>query len=131
MWLGLGLRRIGLLRTPEETSPPEVIQRANALAAELTRIGHDHEDALVAIHGDPALRAMHESFLPEKPRHRLGDVDVDAAVAAAKLNDAETIEDACAWLKPRERVSVLADRALIAMLVRLPSAVGAAQRPAG
>ena len=76
----------------------------------------------MAIHSDPALRAVHEAFLPEKPRHRLGDVDVDAAVAAVKLNDAETVEDACAWLKPRERVAVLADRALIAMLAQLPSA---------
>ena len=123
LWIGLGMKRIGLLRTPEETSPPQVVARANALAAELARAGHDHDDALLAIHADPALRAMHEAYLPEKPRHRLGDVDVDAAVAAAKLNDAESIEDACAWLKPRERVAVLADRSLIAMLARLPSAV--------
>ena len=126
LWLGLGMRRIGLLRTPEETSPPEVVQRANALSDELARVGHDHEDALIAIHADANLRAIHEAFLPETPRHRLGDVDVDAAVAAAKLTDAETIEDACAWLKPKERVAVLADRALIAMLARLPTAVQSA-----
>jgi membrane glycosyltransferase len=126
LWLGLGLKRIGLLRTPEETSPPEVVERANALSDELARAGHDHEDALLAIHGDPELRAIHEAFLPEKPRHRLGDVDVDEAVAAVKLNDAETIEDACAWLKPKERVAVLADRALITLLARLPTAAEAA-----
>jgi membrane glycosyltransferase len=129
LWIGLGLRRVGLLRTPEETSPPEVVVRANALSAELARAGHDHEDALIAIHADPQLRAMHEAFLPEKPRHRLGDVDVDSAVAAAKLNDAETLEDACAWLKPRERVAVLADRALVAMLARLPNAGGVLAPP--
>ena len=71
---------------------------------------------------------MHEAFLPEKPRHRLGDVDVDIAVARVKLNDAETVEDACAWLKPKERVAVLADRGLIAMLARLPFAADAGQR---
>jgi membrane glycosyltransferase len=128
LWLGLSLKRIGLLRTPEETSPPEVVQRTNALSDELARTGHDHEDALLAIHGDPCLRALHEAFLPEKPRHRLGDVDVDAAVAAVKLDDAETIEDACAWLKPKERVAVLADRALIARLARLPTAAEAASK---
>jgi membrane glycosyltransferase len=122
LWLGLGMRRIGLLRTPEETDPPAVVRRANSLADELALTGHDDDDALVAIHADPGLRAIHEAFLPEKPRHRLGDVDVDTAVAAAKLNDAETIEDACAWLKPRERVAALADHALIAMLARLPNA---------
>ena len=127
LWIGLGLRRMGLLRTPEETSPPEVVKRANALADELARVGHDDEDALVVVHADPAFRAIHEAFLPEKPRHRLGDVDVDEAVAAIKLNDAETMEDACAWLKPRERLAVLGDRTLIAMLTRLPTAAAFAE----
>jgi membrane glycosyltransferase len=65
LWLGLGMRRLGLLRTPEETSPPQVVERANALAAELARTGNDHDDALQAIWADPALRGTHESFLPE------------------------------------------------------------------
>ncbi len=131
LWLGLGMKRIGLLRTPEETSPPEVVRRANALADELARTGHDHEDALIVVHADSCFRAVHEAFLPEKPRHRLGDVDVDEAVAAVKLNDAETIEDACAWLKARERTAVLGDRALIAMLARLPTAAGFAAANGG
>ena len=125
LWIGLGLKRIGLLRTPEETSPPAVVTRANALADELARVGRDHEDGLVAIHSDQPFRAIHETFLPERPRHRLGDVDIDMAVAAVKLSDAETLEDACAWLKPKERVAVLGDRGLIAMLARLPLAAEA------
>jgi membrane glycosyltransferase len=124
--LGLAMRRMGLLRTPEETSPPAVVERANMLAAELALTGDDHDDALQAIAADPALRAVHESFLAEAPRRRRGDVDIEIAVAAAKLNDAQTLEDARAWLSPRERVAVLGDRALIAMLARLPSA---AERP--
>jgi membrane glycosyltransferase len=120
--LGLGLRRMGLLRTPEETSPPHVVQRSNALAAELALTGGDYDDALQAIWADPALRAAHESFLAESPRRRRGDIDVETAVAAAKLNDAQTIEDARAWLNGRQRLAVLGDRALIAMLARLPNA---------
>ena len=127
LWIGLGLRRVGLLRTPEETSPPSVVLRANALAGELARSGRDDEEALISIHSDPAFRAVHESFLPERPRHRLGDVDVDLAVATVKLNDAETVEDACAWLKPKERVAALGDRGLIAMLARLPLAAEASE----
>jgi hypothetical protein len=38
-----------------------------------------------------ALRAAHELFLAETPRRRRGDVDVETAVAAAKLNDAQTL----------------------------------------
>jgi membrane glycosyltransferase len=68
-----------------------------------------------------ALRAAHESFLATTPRRRRGDVDVAIAVAA-KLNDAQTLEDARAWLNSRERLAVLNDRALIAMLARLPNA---------
>ena len=41
--IGLAMRRIGLLRTPEETSPPAVVGRANMLAAELALTGRDHE----------------------------------------------------------------------------------------
>jgi len=130
LWIGLGLKRMGLLRTPEETSPPAVVQRANALADELSRLGRDDEDALLSVHDDAGFRAIHEAFLPEKPRHRLGEVDIDAAVAAMKLNDAETVEDACAWLKPKERVAVLADRGLIAKLAHLPSAAEAQEREA-
>jgi membrane glycosyltransferase len=113
---------MGLLRTPEETSPPPVVGRANALAAELALTGGDYDDGLQAIWADPGLRAAHESFLAESPRRRRGDVDVETAVAAAKLNDAQTLEDACAWLNARQRLAVLGDRALIAMLARLPNA---------
>ena len=63
-----------------------------------------------------ALRAAHESFLAETPRRRRGDVDVETAVAAAKLNDAQTLEDARDWPNSRERLAILNDRALIAML---------------
>ena len=127
LWIGLGFKRLGLLCTPEETAPPPVVRRANALARELAADGRDDEDALVSIHGDPSFRSIHEAFLPDKPRHRLGEVDVNDAIAAVKLNDAETIEDISAWLKPKERLAVLGDRALLAMLARLPSAAGAAQ----
>ena len=84
LWLGLGFKRLGLLRTPEETTPPAVVRRANALADELARTGRDHDDALLSLHADPAFRAVHEAFLPEKPRHRLGAVDVDLAIASAE-----------------------------------------------
>jgi membrane glycosyltransferase len=99
-----------------------VVGRANALAAELALTGADHDDGLQAIWADAALRTAHESFLAESPRRRRGDVDVETAVAAAKLNDAQTLEDACAWLNARQRLAVLGDRALIAMLARLPNA---------
>jgi membrane glycosyltransferase len=84
--LGLGMRRMGLLRTPEETSPPPVVGRANALAAELALTGGDHDDGLQAIWADAALRAAHESFLAESPRRRRAHEDENNSVTPAKQN---------------------------------------------
>jgi membrane glycosyltransferase len=120
MWIGVGLRRLGLLVTPEEVTTPSIIARANALAAELALTGHDDDDGLRAIAAEAEFRRVHEAFLPDAVRHRRGEIDVDEAVAVAKLNDARSVEEACAWLKPKERLAVLGDRALIALLARLP-----------
>ncbi len=100
MWIGVGLRRLGLLTTPEETQTPPIVARANALAKELALTGGDDEDGLRAVAGDAAFRQRHEMFLPDAGRHRRGEIDVDEAVAIAKLNDARSVEEACAWLKP-------------------------------
>jgi membrane glycosyltransferase len=120
LWIGVALRRLGLLTTPEETSPPAIVQRANALSIELARTGHDGDDGLRAIHGDPAFRTQHELFLPSAARRRRGEIDVEEAVATAKLNDAKSLEEIIAWLRPKERMALLHDRALISLLVRLP-----------
>ena len=125
--IGLFLKRLGLLTTPEERAPPPIALRANALATELARTGYDEADGLQALHDDPAFRELHDAFLPEGSNRRRGDVDVDRAMAAAKLNEAQTIGEACAWLKRRERAAVMSDRALLSLLVRLP-AEGEAQR---
>jgi membrane glycosyltransferase len=121
LWIGVALRRLGLLTTPEETLAPNIVQRSNALSLELASTGHDGDDGLRSVHGDAAFRLQHELFLPSAPRRRRGEVDVEEAVATAKLNDAKSLEEVIAWLKPKERMALLNDRALIALLVRLPA----------
>ena len=118
--IGLALRKLGLLSTPEETAPPPIATRANALARQLAAEHNDHIDCIRLIHADPAFRTAHEDFLPEYRRRAKGDINPDRALAEAKLNDAETIDDAIAWLKPKERMVALHDRALIDMIARLP-----------
>jgi membrane glycosyltransferase len=118
--LGLWLKRHKLLVTPEEGDPPAVALRANALQAEFDAAGYDDADGLRALHADPALREVHERMLPENPSRRRGEIEPDRAVAQAKLVDAETIDDAAIWLKPKERMVVLHDRALVALLASLP-----------
>ncbi|MFO1114586.1 MAG: glucans biosynthesis glucosyltransferase MdoH [Beijerinckiaceae bacterium] len=120
--LGLGLKRIGLLQTPEEKNVPPIADRANALGRELAAEHDDHIDCIRLIHADAAFRAAHEAFLPDYRRRAKGDITPERALAEAKLNDAESIEDAIAWLKPKERMVALHDRALIDVIARLPSA---------
>ncbi|MBV8766860.1 MAG: glucans biosynthesis glucosyltransferase MdoH [Hyphomicrobiales bacterium] len=124
--LGLGLRRAGLLLTPEERSPPAIVARANALTEELSALGIDETDGLRVVHGDLTIRQRHIQLLPEAPRRTRGEVDPHRAVAEAKLIDAETFEEASSWLKGRERNIVLGDRALIILLAALPSEAPAA-----
>ena len=131
LWIGVGLRRLGLLTTPEETHTPAIITRANALTLQLTRDGRDGDDGLRAVASDAAFRESHELFLPDASRRQRGAVDANEAVAIVKLNDARSVEEAAAWLKPRERLAVLSDRALIAMLARLPATVEPAAETEG
>ncbi|HEV2571049.1 MAG TPA: glucans biosynthesis glucosyltransferase MdoH [Beijerinckiaceae bacterium] len=119
LWIGLALRRLGILVTPEETTPPRVATRAGELTAELTPDETVEVDSIKAVHGDSKFRALHESMLPSLDRHKRGVIDPHRAVAEAKLNDAETISEAADWLKPRERMIVLHDRSLLNLLSRL------------
>ena len=119
-WLGLAFRRAGVLTTPEETTTPPIAKRGKALSRALARAGEDEVNGLLALHGDPELRLLHEEWLPaRKPRQR-GVISTDRAMAEAKIADAETIEDAVKWLNRGERLVTLSDRALIGMIARLP-----------
>lgn len=117
--LGLWLKRHKLLVTPEEGDPPAIALRANALQEEFAKAGFDEADGLKALHADPRLRAEHDMMLPEGHPRRRGEVEPERAVAQAKLVDAETIDEAAIWLKPRERMVVLHDRALVGLLSSL------------
>ena len=118
--IGLWLKRRGLLLTPEETTPPPIAGRANTLAKALERRGEDDADGLAVLHRDSGFRECHEAMLPKGQRRKRGDIPQERALAEAKLNDAETLEDAMAWLHPKERMVVMHDPALLALLVRLP-----------
>ncbi len=119
--IGLWLKRHKLLLTPEEGEPPQIVLRANALQAEFAAAGYDEADGLTALHADAELRHAHELMLPDAQPRRRGEIEPDRAVAQAKLVDAEAIEDAAIWLKPKERMVVLHDRALIGLLASLPA----------
>lgn len=116
---GLALKKLGLLVTPEEASPPAVVTDANALQLQNAERGFDDRDALVALYADHALRERHEAMLPHRPHRSRGEFDADRVMAEAKIIDATTIGEATAWLKPKERMIVLNDRALLHLAMRL------------
>jgi membrane glycosyltransferase len=129
-WLGLVFRRAGVLVTPEESITPSVAKRGRALYKVLARAGEDEGNGLMELHNDPQLRALHEAWLPTRKSRQRGQITADRAVAEAKLADAETIEDAVAWLNRGERLVTLGDRALIGMAANLPHRAGADAKPA-
>jgi membrane glycosyltransferase len=116
---GLVLKRLGLLMMPAERQPPEIARRANALQAENARLGFDDEDSLAVLFRDRAFRERHEAMLPHGSHRQRGEFDADRVLAEAKVIDAETLEEASRWLKPKERMIVLHDRALLHLAMSL------------
>jgi membrane glycosyltransferase len=60
-------------------------------------------------------------MLPHRPHRARGEFDSERVMAEAKIIDAEKLDEALAWLKPKERMVVLNDRALLSLAMRLKS----------
>jgi membrane glycosyltransferase len=119
--IGLALRRVGLLVTPEEQQSPPVVARANALTVEIAD-AEPPVDSLALLCDDPTFRLAHEAYLPDTARRRRGDIAPEWALAEAKLIEARTVDEALGWLHPKERMAILLDSVLIERLVGLPRA---------
>jgi len=105
---GRRMRRHKLLLTPEETAPPEILRRANALAAEFA--GEDESpDAIARLFAEPALLAAHRAMLPPAAARRRGDIEVALVVGLAKLDECTTLAEASAALTRTETMALLTD----------------------
>lgn len=118
--IGRGLRKLGLLLTPEERGAPSVLLRANELAAEGPAVKDD--DALRLLVSDPHLRDVHFRMLGTPVRRRKGEVDVHLAVARAKIEDADDRDEAIAVLGKKEVFAVLAQADALERLLAKPAA---------
>ena len=115
---------VGLLRTPEEGAPPEVLVRANELAATSPR--QAPVEAMTLLRTDPALLAAHEAMIAGTSMRPRGEYDINRLVGAAKVDDSATQEEAVDLLTSREKYAVLGDGpALRALLAKPYSAKGA------
>jgi membrane glycosyltransferase len=114
-----GVSNSGLFRTPEQTAPPQVLVRANELA---NISGEAIECALLELRNDPRLLDAHLINLPgDKPRNR-GQINPHLAIARAKIEDAETFDEARGYLTPREEFAVLGSPNILGKMVAMPRA---------
>ncbi|MBR1251372.1 glucans biosynthesis glucosyltransferase MdoH [Bradyrhizobium sp. AUGA SZCCT0169] len=105
-----------LFKTPEETSPPQVLLRANELASASHRAV---SCPLLELRRDADLREAHLGNLSgPRPRNR-GEVDPHLAIARAKIEDAETFDEAATFLSPRETFAALHSPAVLGALMDL------------
>ena len=102
---GLALRRLGLLRIPEEAAPPPVLARALALQAAGREAAPG--DSLRRLLADPALMAAHRAMLPPARVPGRDPFDPLLALGLAKLDEAATLDAALALLTLPERAAVL------------------------
>jgi membrane glycosyltransferase len=108
--------RSKLFATPEQTAAPKVLRRANELT-------YASDQAICCslqeLRNDPDLLAAHLRSLAVIPRNR-GQVDPDLAVARAKIEDAESFDEAVGYLNRRETFAVLSSGASLQELLELP-----------
>jgi membrane glycosyltransferase len=94
----------GLLITPEQTAPPDVLVRANELANDSD---HVVVPALMELGSDRQLLESHLANLPDERQRIRGQIDPHLAIARAKIEDADNFEEALSFLTTREAVAIL------------------------
>jgi membrane glycosyltransferase len=104
---GRRLRSRKLLLTPEESEPPRILERANALSNSFASADPRH--AIERLFADPALLAAHRAMLPQGVSRKRGDVEVDLVIGLAKLEDCTSLPEAAAALTRGEMMAVLSD----------------------
>ncbi|MBH0239564.1 glucans biosynthesis glucosyltransferase MdoH [Methylobrevis sp. L22] len=122
--VGRFIRRLGLLRTPEEkNTPPIRLAMSEARPAYTEAIAS--APSLLDVVRDPASLAVHLAVtdrMLERPR---GKIDPVEAMAAAKIADARTIDEAVSFLDKRESAILLGTPPLMEVLAGLPQKTAA------
>ena len=118
--LGLALKKVRLLMTPEEGTPPTIVHRIKVFQNYNTAQGYNELDGLVALKKSKELTNLHLALLPKEEERTRGQVDTDLAVAELKIRDANSVYEASLWLSPRERTALLKNRNLLDKLLKLP-----------
>jgi membrane glycosyltransferase len=106
-----------LFRTPEQTSPPKVLTRANELA---NATDEPIACPLRELCNDPRLLDAHLMNLPEDRQRNRGQINPHLAIARAKIEDAESFDEALGYLTSREQFAVLGSPAMLRVVCAMP-----------
>jgi membrane glycosyltransferase len=110
-------RAARLFGTPEQTAPPLVLARAN----ELANASHRAMTCPIReLRDDPGLLAAHLKSLAGQKRRTRGQIDPHLAIARAKIEDAESFDEALGYLHARETFAVLNSPAVLGALLEFP-----------
>src|SRR5215212_2831544 len=109
-----------LFRTPEQRSPPQVLVRANELAKDSDEIA---VAPLRVLRDDGRLLENHLANLPGEKRRNRGQIDPHLAIARAKIEDAETFDEALGYLTARETFAILNSPTMLRALCAMPRAL--------
>jgi membrane glycosyltransferase len=111
------LRRLGLLRIPEELRPPPVLARATALAREAAEAEQGAVGGLGRLLRDAELLAAHRDMLPPPRRPWLEPPDVPLLTGRIRLDEAPTLSLAWEAMTKEERAACLADGVALDVIV--------------
>ncbi len=105
---GAYAKRLGLLVIPEEVTPPKVALRASQCGKEIAAEAKGDE-ALTRLAKDPGLQLLHTRLLPCQPAISASQINVDLAVARAKLEASHTLNELIVSLSQAEKMALLSD----------------------
>lgn len=117
--VGRFIRRIGLLRIPEESMPPAIQGRMNEARpayAEAVAAAPN----LVDIVSDADLLMQHLALIDRMAPRPPGRVDPVSALALAKVGEAATIAEAVSFLDAKERATLIATPRILEALAAKP-----------
>jgi membrane glycosyltransferase len=106
-----------LFRTPEETSSPQVLIRANELANTSDEVA---ASPLLELRNNRGLLENHLMNLPAGKSRKRGQIDPHLAIARAKIEDAETFDEALGYLTARETFAVLNSPTMLRAVCAMP-----------
>jgi membrane glycosyltransferase len=114
--VGRGVRRTGLLRTPEETRAPAIARSVDSFAPAY-RAAVEATPDLAAVVSDARLLARHLALVDRGPPHASGTFDAVDALIEKKIREARTTREAIAALTVEEQGRLEAQPFLLHLLV--------------